>query len=362
MDVNSRNQLFLEGRIDRQDLWPKITEYESSSATFRFDLGLKDLPQEPGLLLIRGPRQFGKSTWLELSLRDTLEDFGKGSAFYLNGDSILDPELFQEQLLRLEELFPKKTKVKRIFIDEVTSIKQWEKVLKRLVDAGRLRDVLIVTTGSKASDLRRGAEKLPGRKGKLARTEYYLLGVSYKDFYTQYRRELGRITPLVYLLSGGSPVLLRELWQFEKVPEYFVELVRDWVTGDIVSSGRNRIFLSSLMKSIFNFGGSPVGFHKLAKESGLANNTVAAGYIEQLSDIFAVLPSLQWDNNKKIPLARKPCKFHFNNLAIALAFSKEQFRYTQEFEDSDPTQRSKWYEWTVAQEIFRRRAILGLNP
>lgn len=34
-----------------------------------------------------------------------------------------------------------------------------------------------------------------------------------------------------------------------------------------------------------------MGYAKLARESGLANNTVASGYIEQLSDLFSVLPA-----------------------------------------------------------------------
>lgn len=66
MDVNTRNQLFAKGEIDRSDLWPKITEYEEQARTFRFAFGLDNLPEEAGIILIRGPRQYGKSTWLEL--------------------------------------------------------------------------------------------------------------------------------------------------------------------------------------------------------------------------------------------------------------------------------------------------------
>jgi hypothetical protein len=35
-------------------------------------------------------------------------------------------------------------------------------------------------------------------------------------------------------------------------------------------------------------GGSPVGQTKLAKEAGLANNTVAAGWTELLADLLCV--------------------------------------------------------------------------
>lgn len=362
MNVNDRNMLFLKGEINRDDLWPKCVEYENNSANFRFKFGLDELPKEPGIILIRGPRQYGKSTWLELSLRDTLEDFGKGTGFFLNGDYILSPEQFEQELLNLESLFSSKAKVRRIFIDEITSVPNWEKVLKRLIDSGHLKNILIVTTGSNALDLRRGSERLPGRKGKLNRTEYRFVGVSYKDFYIQYKREIGEDIPFIYLLSGGSPLALKELWQFEKIPDYFVELIRDWITGELVKSGRNRLFLQSLMNQIFKFGCSPVGFNKISKECGFANNTVSQGYIEQLSDLMSVLPSYQFNYEKKVPELRKPCKFHFINLAVAIAFSEHYVRSIHDFHQLPNEIKAKWLEWGIAQELYRRRCVKGQNP
>jgi len=67
----------------------KLKEYQEARHPlfFEFPIG-QDLPTEPGLIVVRGPRQYGKSTWLELSIQRTFEDFGSGSVFYLNGDEI----------------------------------------------------------------------------------------------------------------------------------------------------------------------------------------------------------------------------------------------------------------------------------
>lgn len=46
--------------------------------------------------------------------------------------------------------------VRRLFIDEITAVADWERGLKRVIDRGELRSVLVVTTGSRATDLRRG--------------------------------------------------------------------------------------------------------------------------------------------------------------------------------------------------------------
>src|SRR5437867_2989511 len=146
MDVNGRNALFAAGEIDRTDLWPKITEFEEQPCSFRFSFGLDRLPKEPGIILIRGPRQYGKSTWLERQLRETVVESGAGSAYFLNGDDVTDSGELEERIAGLVSLFNPKARSKRLFIDEISAVPEWEKSLKRLADRGELRNVLVVTT------------------------------------------------------------------------------------------------------------------------------------------------------------------------------------------------------------------------
>lgn len=186
--------------------------------------------------------------------------------------------------------FNKDSEIRRIYIDEITAIGKWEIALKRMADRGKLSKVLVVTTGSKATDLRRGSERLPGRKGKLQRTTYLFTPISYKEFYRVAEKKLKNNTLISYLISGGSPIACSELIQSGNIPDYVIELTRDWIEGEITASGRNRSALVNLMSVIFRMGGSPVGHAKLAREAGLANNTVAAGYIGLLNDLGASTP------------------------------------------------------------------------
>jgi predicted AAA+ superfamily ATPase len=331
---------------------------ESRTLRFTFDFGLSKLPKNPGLITIRGPRQYGKSTWLEMHLRESARKFGKGSTFYLNGDEISSAESFYERLEEIRQLYPESALVKRLFIDEITSIPNWEKSLKRTLDQGLMRDVLIVTTGSKALDLRRGTERLPGRKGQLEKSEFIFLPVSYRDFLEKTSGKLGSKTPIAYLLAGGSPIALNALFETGHLPDYFIQLIRDWIYGEIVATGRSRLALNNLVQVFFKYGGQPVGFAKLSREAGLANNTVAAGYVEQLSDLLCVLPSWPWDPSSKTLQLRKPSKFNFINLAAAIALHPSSPRSVAEFESLHPEDQSMMIEWLVAQEIWRR-SILG---
>lgn len=357
MDVSQLNALLAEGEVDREDMWPRIVAYESKAHPFRFEFGLRQLPVEPGILMIRGPRQYGKSTWLDLELRNTILDFGKGTAAYLNGDAIYRTEDFYRALVQLASSFAKNAKVRRIFIDEITAIPEWQRALKRAWDEGPLRNILVVTTGSKAHDLRKGKERLPGRKGKLPQTEFVFLPISYRQFYENCAEVFGDKTWIAYLLSGGVPLACNDICQFEQLPEYFIELIRDWMIGELVSSGRSRLALGQILTTLFRFAGTPVGFAKLAREAGLANNTVASGYIEQLSDLMCVVSLLPRDMSRNIALFRKPAKFAFVNLAAAIAFSPFRLRHVHEFEALPAPEQAKLMEWMVAQELFRRAAL-----
>lgn len=364
MNVNEKNKFLLEGKHDFMSFWPKIKEYNEARHPFFFEFPLgRELPKESGLIVVRGPRQYGKSTWLELSIMDTLKEFGNGSALYLNGDEIDDNKELSEKLTDLEKLFATKAKVKRIFIDEVTAIDEWEKGFKRVYDAGHLRDVLVVTTGSNARDLRRGNEKLPGRKGKLKHTEYVFPPISYQQFFKTMYKEINHFPNVppwfIYYLAGGSPLALNEILFDDYIPDYLQTMVKDWIQGDIVSLGRDRIFLRHIIETIFKFGMNPVGYAKLAREAGLANNTVASGYIEQLSDLLVVSPVFQYDQNTNKIIQRKPCKFVFTNTLAASTYHPLAPRYLSDFSQFEKQNLGFSLECMVAQEL-QRRASFGL--
>ncbi len=357
MNVDERNRLFLQGPIDRDELWPKVKEYEAQRFQFRWEFGLEELPQQPGLITIRGARQSGKSTWLELQLLQTLEDHGLGSAFFLNGDSIYSHQEFEQKLIEVEGLFLKKSKIRRLFIDEITQIKDWERVVKRLIDRGQLKNVLLVTTGSNAADLRRSSERLPGRKGKIEKTEFIFLPISYKEFRYQVQNGVGTFesdTLFAYILSGGSPLAIQNIYLSDKLEENFVTLVTDWILGDLASSGRSRTFLLNLLRRLYQVAPGSISYTKLAKEAGLANNTAALDYVERLADLLCIYPMMQWDHTRDVVVARKASKFPFINLCTAWAFHPKAPRYIHEIRGMEGQEKGAMYEWVVAQEIWRR--------
>lgn len=359
VNVEEMNIALLAGRLRTPGLFPRLEALKEAEAVFSFEFGLDDLPAEPGVLMIRGARQYGKSTWMEQCIKETIRAYGPGSALFLNGDYIRDADTLASALSRLATAFRPDASVRRLFIDEITAIADWESGLKRVLDRGELHGILVVTTGSRAADLRHGSERLPGRKGKLSRSSYIFLPISYSAFLKAGGRRLGARALPSYLLSGGSPVACGELLRHGRLPQWVVESVRDWIEGECARSGRSRRSLVSVMEQLHRHGGTPLGQTKLARNAGLANNTVAAGWIEMLSDLLCVGTSAAWDENKRSEIPRRRSKFPFVNLLAAAVWAPDAPRSADEFLALPPDRRGIWHEWAVAQEVFRRAALVG---
>lgn len=359
VNVRERNELLLRPGATPLLALPNLAEVRRRPFVFAVDFGLGALPEEPGFLAVRGARQYGKSTWLEGQIEDTIARFGAGSALYLNGDELRGAAELGEAIRLLLPMFSPSGPVKRLFIDEITAVKDWSRAIKALIDGGDLRDVLVVTTGSRATDLRRGVERLPGRKGRLARTAYLFTPIAYREFRRVAGDRLGEATLVAYLLSGGSPVALGELLAGQRLPEYVVHMVKDWIQGECAASGRDRASLLAVMEQLHRLGGTAAAQAKIAREAGLANNTVAAGYVELLSDLMCVGVARAWDPSARVRLRRKPAKLPFINLLAAVAWSSSGLRSVDDFSRLPRELRGVWWEWLVAQELWRRAARRG---
>lgn len=146
----------------------------------------------PGIHILRGPRQVGKSTDLKLLVRRALDaDRDPRSVLYLALD-LLEGQPHAElarTVVRAKRLAGTAGPC-LLLLDEVTAVERWQTAVKSLWDNGDLRDDVVVCTGSSAIDLQRGAaERLPGRRE--AGTDHLVLPQSFAAF----ARALDRTVP-----------------------------------------------------------------------------------------------------------------------------------------------------------------------
>ena len=146
-----------------------ISAFQKSFIRWRPDiLGGFDLNQD-AVYTLRGPRQVGKTTLVKVIIRDLLESGVPPRAiFYYSCDLILDAtEVFQIIRQYHEFSLPLKFKRRYIFLDEISLVTDWQHAVKQVIDLGWGQATTFLLTGSSAVDIKRGAERLPGRKGKV---------------------------------------------------------------------------------------------------------------------------------------------------------------------------------------------------
>lgn len=281
---------------------------------------------------LRGPRQVGKTTFLKLLIAEKLD--GKvppQNVFYYACDLVDNPK----ELASIIEKYLKARRLRRdkdrlyLFLDEVSSVKGWQKGVKFLVDKGTLRNTTVILSGSHSLDLRVSAEQLPGRRGEpesnpdlvfvpvkfaeyaestdenirqtirsldLLRTEKRhgeIVSLSQGMISSQIEKlgyETARTNILLdkYLMTGGIPRPINEFSKFGKVSEMTYRTYVDVVKGDLTRYGMNENYLRQILEQLIITIGSPVGWSTLRKSTDVASSNTIENYVTALDSSFVL--------------------------------------------------------------------------
>jgi len=120
---------------------------------------------------LRGPRRVGKTTLIKTMIRDLLAGgIDPLCILFLPCDLLGTPRaLFDAVAFYLDRVKADRPCRSHIFIDEVSMIRGWQRAIKALSDAGRLKNCTMLLTGSHSIDLRKATETLAGRRGEVSR-------------------------------------------------------------------------------------------------------------------------------------------------------------------------------------------------
>lgn len=264
------------------------------------------LPEGPGLFVVRGPRQIGKSSWLKTMLLKT----PALDSFYFSCENISDYKELTEFLKSIEGR-------KNIFIDEISFVDQWWRSIKSILDKdSRVR---LVVTGSHSFDLKKGMDQMPGRWGNGG--EFELLPMDFSEF-SQMRKEadwpaMSWSDELeLYFKVGGFPISLIEAGESGKKPVKSFEIYRRWLLGDLLKIGRQEAYLREIISQLALTMGSTLSVQKLAQRTQIGSHNTAQDYIELLESCFALKTLYEFDLENSTPKFRKEKKFYFRDPLI----------------------------------------------
>jgi uncharacterized protein len=299
------------------------------AADFVADLDLR----EPGIHILRGPRQVGKSTDLKLLVERALASgFEPRSVVYLALDLLEGRHLAElaATVERARDLAGRNAPA-LILLDEVTAVQGWQTAVKSLWDHGAIRGAVVVCTGSSAVDLQRGsAERLPGRRG--AGADHLVLPQSFAVFARAVNddipaspcltvaelctadgeallRDMRAYGPALdaalsrYLRFGGLPAAVAEAVSGLPEPSRSVKrVVRDSLVKELQRRGASLPAGNALLERVVRSLGSKISWSGMAREmdvplgrgSGRPSHQTVRDYIELLAGGYFLFVAYFW--------------------------------------------------------------------
>lgn len=290
--------------------------------------------QEPGILILTGGRQIGKTTSTKLLIEKQLSEkkFHPKSVFYLPCDQILDHRHLSRVLSLFFEQIPPQTGSFLLVIDEVTFVKEWDRTIKALADEGRFRKGFLILTGSDSIILKEAASRFPGRRGRAEQVDFYLYPLTFREYVGLVQPEVSRqpahrIERLFdlfgeYLRCGGFLRAINDLHKEGGIREATYATFEQWIIGDFIKRGKSEETLLLVLQTIYDVGVSQVTFSGLTQRSGTISKETFIDYCRLLERMDVVFFLEAFDQNKKRGFPKKAIKVHFTDPFIANVIEK----------------------------------------
>lgn len=383
----------------------KIREWDESA--IKYDSRLRHVikydydPDNTVVYTLRGPRQVGKTTLVKLQIRDFLEQgIDPWNILYYS----LDLANTQQDVVDLAETYLKISSRQRgnrrsyLFLDEASSVTEWQKGIKWLVDNDKLNNCTVMATGSQAINIKNATERLPGRKGTINDSydkvllpmkfvEYAsLLNNNIKELINQndlvsfkhredifkklitgeiderldklntYQNEINNLLN-EYMLTGGIPKVLNERIKTNIIHESIYTNYLESITGQWSELGKNETLLKQFGGAIIKSLTSHISWTNLAKEAALGSPNTATDYALALDDLLVLSIIHLYGEVKKIPIIQKDRKFYFRDPLFAHIFNgwinpNANFDTSLKYLEDDVNQ-SRIIESIVADHLIR---------
>jgi len=277
---------------------------------------ITNIPLEPfSLNFILGPRQVGKTTGIKLLITKLLEKVQPEAIIYINCEIFPDFTSLRKLLEEyLEFKRTEKIEISYIFLDEVTSLNEWWKAIKVLIDSGQVLNDIVTVTGSSSLKIKGDIELFPGRTGKGKTIE--VLPLSFKKYveihgvkkYKLYYSEVLKLFEK-YLETGGFPSSINELPVDDILNSFVGEFIRFRKSLEI----SKEVFASLISKIP-----SSMSYRAIASETSGYSYKIVQEYLEFFKNLYII--GIAYLKTDKV-YYRKEKKFFFRDPLLLRLFS-----------------------------------------
>jgi predicted AAA+ superfamily ATPase len=254
-----------------------------------------------------------------------------GTIAFVTGELIDDHHYLVRVINDALNAMPGETS-KYLIVDEVTYIKDWDKGVKYLADAGMLENVVLMLTGSDLVIIREARMRFPGRRGASETVDFHLYPLSFREYvklkssfdsdefnrFEDSRAEAstGLMDRLFvdfenYLVHGGYLTAINDFATHQRILPATLATYSDWIRGDVLKRNKRENYLLEILSAIIKRYGSQLTWNALAGDLSIDHPKTVSDYIELLASMDAVFvqPAIREDKRTAAPKKAKKVLF-----------------------------------------------------
>ena len=241
-----------------------------------------------------------------------------------------------------------------IFLDEATSITDWQKSIKWMMDQNRIPNVTLMATGSQAIGLKNAAERLPNRRGTIEGAhDKILLPMKFSEFACLQNTDLKSLYSVLrlhcsenkksilmdlasckigkniekinayqnelndllneYMVTGGTPYVINKKITTSMLTENIYSEYLNGITGEWNRQSKNETLLRQFGGAVIKNLSGHTSWTNLAKESAIGSAHTVADYAHTLDDLFVLSIIHKYGDKEKIPMVKSDRKLYFRD-------------------------------------------------
>lgn len=354
----------MSGLVEQNPWWLRVEAIESDRQIIEFqESPIKWEPRimhlfnmaSDSIYTLRGPRQVGKTTLLKLMIRDLLQrEVHPRRIFYWACDLVEGPKALVDIVEDFLDFSRDDGERRYIFLDEISAVKDWQRGVKHLYDTGKLRNSTVILTGSHSLDIRRAAERLPGRRGASSGpVDKVLLPMKFAEYVEVRDEDIERLIDRLdlrrtekrlalieelakgelpraldelslyshdlskhlndYLITGGVPRSINDYAKYGEIRQETYSTYVQVTIGDMLRWDKRETYVAQLLKRVIDTLSSQVSWRSLRKGTDVGHETTVSDYIDVLKSSFVLCPLYVLDRSRGGPNYNKEKKIHFRD-------------------------------------------------
>ncbi|MDI6731610.1 MAG: ATP-binding protein [Candidatus Margulisbacteria bacterium] len=385
------HNLFWKSFNEYVQLDPHLSKLASLPLVYQPPL-VEEIPiLTPGIYILTGGRQVGKTTTLKLIIKQALKQkrMLPDQIYYLPCDTIKD---YSQLLFEIDQFRQSidQNKSFLLLLDEITYVEEWTRAIKSLADAGFFNHGSVLITGSDSYLLKDAMQSFPGRRGLADEQDFHLFPLSFYEYIalkehklcsafaamrTEFQKTLTISKPQLdsaslillqnhfksYLFTGGYLLAINDFEKNKAIANSTYKTYTQWIIGDMLKRGKNERYLNEIIKSLFPRLSKQVTWHSFAGSLSIEHHQTIIDYFNILNrmDVAIILPALREDKLRAFPKkAKKICfgdPFIFHALRGWANNSKTIYDLSIELVNSSSDLYTGLIEGTIAALFSRQR-------